>query len=212
MSHKISAISVVHNEGEYLADAMEALDPYVDDFVVIDQASTDDTVAIARNWTDKVYLFPRVYYPYAYVHEAALMATHEWVLKMDPDERWDVELLEMLGDLIDEQNPDSSSPDIVAFRIWYGGDDKSHATRLWRKSRVIWTDSFDAAPYNVEDLVIKAIGGDGRIRNLRTRESSAERYRLEGARRLLERYGDTEVEPYKNFCNYYRQILSGEMT
>lgn len=180
---------------------------YVSEFVVIDQGSTDNTVEIAKQFTDKVYLFPRVYYPFAYMAHAALMARFEWVLKVDPDERWDTELLEQFTELIGPFR----FPDMFCFRIWYGGDDKSYAARLWKKSKVLWTDSFDAIPYNAKNLRIVNDESDGRIRNLRTRESSGERYRTEGARRLLARYGDTNVEPYKNFCKYYRAIIDGEI-
>jgi len=206
MPNLISALAVVHNEGEYLEESFSHLKDYVSEFVVIDQGSTDNTVEIARQFTDKVYLFPRVYYPFAYMAHAALMARWEWVLKVDPDERWDTQLLKRFGELIRPLN----FADMYCFRIWYGGDDKSHAARLWRKSKVLWTDSFDAIPYNEKELDVVKDDSEGRIRNLRTRESSGERYRVEGSRRLLARYGDTEVEPYKHFCEYYRDIIAGE--
>jgi len=199
----ISAICNVYNEGEYLNDSFEHLSKHVDEFVVIDQGSTDNTVEIAREWTDKVYLFPRVYYGYAYIHQAALMARHEWVLKCDPDERWDDAALRMLPALM------ARKPDIVRFHVEYGGDALSFGARLWQKSRVLWTDSFDSGPIQEGVSILDA--EDGLITNLRTRESAPERYRIEGARRLLARYGDTEVEPYKHFCEYYRQIISGEV-
>jgi len=200
----ISVIVNVHNEEEYLEEAFGLLAPYVDDFVVVDQGSTDRTVEIARKFTNKILLFPRVYYSYAYIHQAALLANHEWVFKPDPDERYDTELLEKLGEYISWDN----YSDILAFRMIYGGDDLSSCPRLWRKSRVIWTDSFDAVAYNAENLVVRHIDDGVRIRNLRTRESAGERYRIEGAKRLLARYGDTEVEPYKNYCAYYREIAA----
>lgn len=196
----ISVICNVYNEEEYIADAFDALMPYTDEFVVIDQGSTDATVKIAREYTEKVYRFPRVHYGYAYIHQAALMAENEWVLKCDPDERWDEELLKQFAALI------SMKPDIIRFHMEYGGDSLSLAARLWQKSKVLWTDSFDAVAYNEESLVILDIE-HGKITNLRTKESAPDRYRVEGARRMLARYGDTTVEPYANYCNYYKRII-----
>ena len=201
----ISVLSVVHNEEEYIEEAFTLLKPHVDDFVVIDQESTDKTVEIARKFTDKVYLFPRVYYAYAYIHEAALVAKHEWVLKCDPDERWDIRLLNLFPSLIDE------GCDIICAKMFYGDDDKSYVPRLWRKSKVIWTDSFDSVPYNLENYPLKVYTTDnGGILNLRSRESVMSRYRVEGAKRLLARYGDTNVDPYQHYCEYYRKIVKGE--
>ena len=198
----ISVLVIVHNEEEFIGDAFNLLKPYIDEFVVIDQESTDKTVEIARQFTDKVYLFPKVYYQMAYIHEAALMARNEWVLKCDPDERWDTKLLEMLGDLIMQDY------DVFRFRMLCDGDDKTFVQRLWRKSKVIWTDSYDPLIYNADKLKIFDVQ-EGKIENLRSRTSAMDRYRREGARRLIERYGDTNVEPYKNYVKYYKEIVGG---
>lgn len=206
----ISVISVVHNEAEYLAERYRELQPYVDEFVVIDQGSTDDTVKVARQFTHKVFLFPRVYYMFAYMAHAALMARNEWVLQCSPDEEWDGELLGMLGNLI------LRGYDAVRFPVVYADtppdDPICYGFRLWRRGMVLWTDSYDAVPYNLDSLRVLDVPEHGRILNLRTRESAIERYRMEGAKRLLARYGDTDVEPYANFCAYYHQIIEGKQT
>jgi glycosyltransferase involved in cell wall biosynthesis len=201
----ISAICNVYNEAEYIAEAFRLIRPYVDDFVVADQGSTDDTVEIASEFTDKIVRFPRVYYGYAYIHQAALLATHRWVMKIDPDERYDAEILDNLGRCI------AQDADMVKFRIEYGGDSKSLVTRLWKKDRIIWTDSFDAVLCEMPGRTFSEYVWDhGKIVNLRSRESVPERYRIEGAKRLLARYGDTNVEPYNNYAAYYSMIVNGE--
>jgi len=199
----ISVLAIVHNEETFIGDAFNLLKPYVDEFVVIDQESTDRTVEIARAFTDKVYLFPKVYYQMAYIHEAALMARNEWVLKCDPDERWDTELLKKFESLINQEC------DVFRFRMLCDGDDRTFCQRLWRKSKVIWTDSFDPLIYNLDKLKIFDVQ-EGRIENLHSRKSALDRYRREGARRLIERYGDTKLEPYANYVRYYREIVGGK--
>ena len=205
----ISVIAVVHNEEQYIEERFEELSLYVDEFVVIDQASTDRTVEIARKFTDKVYLFPRVYYMSGYMPHAALMAKHEWVMGCSPDEKWDPELLAQLPDLLWQD------ADMFSFPVVYGDeelpepDKVTYGYRLWRRDKVLWTDSFDAIPYNLNKLKVEKVGG-GVVRNLRTRESGMARYRIEGAKRLLHRYGDTKVEPYANYCKYYKEIISGD--
>lgn len=206
---RISVVAVVHNEAEYIERSFEALWNYVDDFVVIDQESTDNTVALAKSFTDKVYLFPRVYYPFAYIHEACLMANHDWCLKCDPDETWDKSLLEQFSLWA------NSDYDIINFNVM-GIDDKKKDIppthpRLFRKSKVIWTDSLNASPYNKENLLEFGVGNDvGVIRNARTHKESIESYRIEAAKRLLARYGDTKVGVYKDLVCLYKEILANE--
>jgi len=203
----ISVVVNLYNEGEYLEESFTQLSAHVDEFVVIDQGSTDNTVEIARQFTDKVFLFPRVYYSYAYISQACLMARNEWVFKPDADERYDPKILDALPKMLEADN------DMIQFRMEYGGDSESFVTRLWKKSRVLWTDSFDSVPCLLEGCTPSTYTWDhGKVVNLRTRESAPKRYRIEGAKRLLARYGDTEVEPYKNYCDYYRRIISGEAT
>lgn len=199
-TNTISVVSVVHGEEQYLEDAFNQFKPYVDDFVVIDQESTDRTVEIAKKFTNKILVFPRVYYPFAYYSHACLLANHEWVIKCDPDERWDDGLLTQLQDLA------TSNADLCLFHMDVNGNKEGLHCRMWRKNKVIWTDSLDPAPYNIENLVVKEVTG-GYLRNLR--ELNSKRYRKEAARRLLVRYGDTKIPIYVERCKYYQDIVDG---
>ena len=199
----VSVVASISNEAEYIEEAFRLLAPHVDDFVVVDQGSADRTVEIARQFTDKIYLFPRVYYSYAYIHHGALMARNDWILKCDPDERWDSCLLDNLGKYI------AGGHDIIKFRMEYWGERKSFNPRLFRKSKVLWTDSLDARPYNEETLDMLEVD-DGIIKNLRSYQDSLDRYRLEGAKRLLARYGDTDVPFYKTMVAFYKKLTKKE--
>lgn len=205
----ISIIAVVHNEEKYIEERFNEFKPYADEFVVIDQASTDRTSEIIRKFTDKVYLFPRIYHMFGYVPHVALMAKNEHVLLCIPDEKWDKSLLEALPSLVVQDY------DIFWFIVEYTDEAKqelsTYGSRMWRRDKVLWTDSFDAIPYNESKLKRLSVQ-NGVVKNLRTRDSSMDRYRAEGAKRLLARYGDTEVEPYANFCMYYRELAKGIKT
>ena len=205
--NNISVLAVVHNEHDYLEESFNALKPYVDEFVVIDQGSTDDTVIIAKRFTDKVFLFPQVFYEGAYMAHAALMAKNEWVLKCNPDELWDEILFKEFSVLL------AGEYDIVRFKLSYIGlpaqPPYSYGARLWRRNKVLWTDSFDPIPYGEENLV-QFCCESGFILNRHSPESALQRYRLEGAKRLLVRYGETKVAPYENYCRYYQEIVDSK--
>lgn len=203
--NKISVLAVIHNEEKYLEESFNLLKPFVDEFVVIDQESTDSTIELAKKFTDKIFRFPRVYYEGAYMAHAALMAKNDWVLKCNPDERWDTKLLENLSKYI------ADDYDIIRFQMKYieGNPPYSFGARLWKRNKVLWTDSFDPLPYNAEQLKQLYIK-ENVITNLNSCGSSLDRYRREGAKRLLARYGDTRLEPYKNYCRYYESIIGGK--
>ena len=59
---------------------------WADEIVVVDSESTDDTVAIARQYTDTVIV--REWPGYiAQKNHAASIASHDWILSLDADER-----------------------------------------------------------------------------------------------------------------------------
>jgi glycosyltransferase involved in cell wall biosynthesis len=82
---KLSVTVITKNEAADLADALASV-AWADEIVVVDSQSTDDTVAIARRFTDRV--VARAWPGYiAQKNYAAAMATHDWILSLDADER-----------------------------------------------------------------------------------------------------------------------------
>ena len=82
---KVSVTVIAKNEAADLADALRSV-AWADEIVVVDAESTDDTAAIARQFTDRVIVRP---WP-GYVDQknfAAASASHDWILSLDADER-----------------------------------------------------------------------------------------------------------------------------
>ena len=94
----MSAIVITKNEADAIADALASLS-WADEIVVVDAESTDNTVAIARQFTDRVYVRPWNGYVEQKNHAASL-ATHDWIFSLDADERVTDELRDEIRALL----------------------------------------------------------------------------------------------------------------
>ena len=82
---KISVTVITQNEAADIGDALQSVG-WADEIIVVDSHSTDETVAIARRYTDRVVVRD---WP-GYVDQknyAATVASHDWILSLDADER-----------------------------------------------------------------------------------------------------------------------------
>lgn len=81
----VTATVITFNEAANIQPALESLS-WADEIIVVDSNSTDNTVAIARRFTDRVVVRP---WP-GYIDQknfAAAQATHDWIFSLDADER-----------------------------------------------------------------------------------------------------------------------------
>ncbi|MBK7629744.1 MAG: glycosyltransferase family 2 protein [Ignavibacteriales bacterium] len=94
--NKISAIIITGNEENNIKDCLKSVQ-WADEIIVVDSESTDKTVEIAKDFTDKVFI--RKWSGYSSQKTYALsLATNDWVLSIDADERVSEELSkEILG-------------------------------------------------------------------------------------------------------------------
>jgi glycosyltransferase involved in cell wall biosynthesis len=106
---KVTVTVITRNEAGNLAAALESV-RWADEIVVVDSESTDDTVAIARQFTDKVIVNPWPGYV-AQKNFAAERATHDWILSLDADERVSPELKAEIQQLL------ATEPAAAGFRI-----------------------------------------------------------------------------------------------
>jgi glycosyltransferase involved in cell wall biosynthesis len=87
---KISATIIVRNEAENIEAVCQSVE-WADEIVIVDSDSTDDTVEIARGFTNNIY--NREFNGYKDKHEYAdSMATGDWIFWIDADERVTPEL------------------------------------------------------------------------------------------------------------------------
>jgi glycosyltransferase involved in cell wall biosynthesis len=101
---KISACVIVYNEERKIRRCLQSL-TWCDEIIVVDSFSTDNTPAVAREFTDKVYQHEWL----GYVGQRNLVRGHarnDWILYLDSDEEVSPGLRdEILAEFAKPENP-----------------------------------------------------------------------------------------------------------
>lgn len=95
---KLSVTIITYNEEKNIRDCLNSV-KWADEIVVVDSFSTDKTIEICREYTDRVY---QNKWP-GFVEQknfALTKASHSWVLSIDADERISDELREEIKGLL----------------------------------------------------------------------------------------------------------------
>ena len=88
---KISACIISFNEEDKIEDCLKSLLPVADEIVLVDSLSTDSTLQIAGQYTDRIFHQPFL----GHIEQknlAVSKASNDWILSLDCDERLDDEL------------------------------------------------------------------------------------------------------------------------
>ena len=92
----ISGVVITFNEEDRIRDCLESLD-FLDEIIVVDSNSTDQTVKIAREYTDQVYCVD--WKGYAISKNYGIdKARNNWILSLDADERISASLRQSIID------------------------------------------------------------------------------------------------------------------
>lgn len=100
MKIPISAIVLTYNEEDDIKECLESVRDLADEIFVVDSGSSDKTLNIARQYTDKIFSHP--FENYAVQRnwaENSLPIKNEWVLHLDADERISPELAAELDNI-----------------------------------------------------------------------------------------------------------------
>lgn len=82
----ISLVMIVRNEETHLPKCLDSIHAEVDEIIIVDTGSTDQTRKVALNYTDKVYSFPWNDDFSAARNFALQKASGQWILSLDADE------------------------------------------------------------------------------------------------------------------------------
>jgi len=166
MSNKISATIITFNEAKNINACLNSLQNVVDEIVLVDSFSTDNTIALAAEFNCVIY--KREFINFLEQKEFAdSKTTCDWILNIDADERLSPELQKSI---IQFKTQISSS--VGAFkmnRLNYIGDtivkccgwypDKK--VRLYKTKNIKWAGGpVHASPKVENGVTVKSLGGD----------------------------------------------------
>lgn len=99
----LSVVIIAKDEAGRIGECLQSV-AWADEIVVVDSGSADDTCAIARRYTDKVFALDwRGFGPQK--QAAVERAAHDWVLNVDCDERVTPELAGEIRGLLAQEPP-----------------------------------------------------------------------------------------------------------
>ena len=97
---KISACIISFNEEKKIEDCLKSLVDIVDEIIIVDSLSTDDTLEIAKKYTDKI--FHQKFLGHIEQKNLAVEKTsNDWILSLDCDERLSDELQQSIQKIKD---------------------------------------------------------------------------------------------------------------
>ncbi len=86
---KLSACMIVKNEAAMLKRSLDSIQNLVDEIIVVDTGSTDETVEIAQTFNAKIFHYPWEHDFSKHRNQSILYATGDWILIIDADEAMD---------------------------------------------------------------------------------------------------------------------------
>jgi glycosyltransferase involved in cell wall biosynthesis len=163
---RVTATVITFNEAAHLRAALASL-AFADEIIVVDSQSTDDTVQIAREFTDRVFVRDWPGYV-AQKNFAAEQASHDWIFSLDADERVSAPLADEIRGVLGQGTPGpdattsgaevarptlpstTSGAEVAGYRVprvtfhlgrWLRSTDwyPDHQLRLYHRRRARWT-------------------------------------------------------------------------
>ncbi len=134
----LSVVVLTKNEENNIEDCLRSVYGWADEILVVDDESTDGTVARAQKYADKI-LFKRMVNEGEHRNWAYAQAKNEWVLSLDADEYVTEELKEEITQVLAETSFHAFSIPlrnyIGSYWVKHGGWYPAGKLRLFMKSR-----------------------------------------------------------------------------
>ena len=184
---KLSVTIITLNEEKNIRDALESV-KWAYEIVVVDSGSSDKTVDICKEYTEKVFYNPWPGYM-AQKNFAVDKATYQWILSIDADERVTPRLVKEIQEVLQYPKADAYAMPRHVFYLgkWidHSGWYPDYKVRLFRKDNARW------GGINPHDVVIV----NGKVEYLKGD---------------LNHYTYKDISHHVNTINNYTTISAGE--
>lgn len=140
---KLSLCIATHNEAKNLHYALDSTISWVDEAIIVDGASTDNTIELARSYGTKIKIIETTNPPIFHINKqkAIEAATGDWILQLDADEEITEELREEIHQIVSNERTAEGK---IAYQIprrnyflgrflMKGGVYPDHTIRLYKR-------------------------------------------------------------------------------
>lgn len=152
--NSLSVIIITKNESHNIRECLESV-KWADEIIVVDSGSSDDTVSIAKEFTDKVFF--NEWKGFADQKSFAMQKVkNDWVLSLDADERVTEKLRdEILNSNLDEFDGYRIKRDnyFLGKQIRGSGWGNDYQLRLFRKSKTKLTNRLVHEGFEVDGII-----------------------------------------------------------
>ncbi len=161
MREKLSVIIITKNEEKNIKECLESV-KWADEIILVDAFSEDKTIEIAKNYTNKI--FQREWTGFAEQKQFSLkLASYEWILSLDADERVSHSLKQKLLYLLEhkEELEAFDGYSIKRDNFFLGkkikgcGWNKDFQLRLFKKSKAKVTERLVHEGFEVSGRTVK---------------------------------------------------------
>ncbi len=154
---RLSVIVNTKNAAPFLRSCLQSVQDIADEIVLVDMASTDQTLSIAAEFPAvKVYQYPNPDVGYADPARqfAFDRATGDWLVIIDADEQFPEKLARRIRQIVDAEAPTSPAQayyfprrnEIFGYFFTGTGWYPDYQLRLWRRDRVHWREGVHSQP------------------------------------------------------------------
>lgn len=210
----VTAVSFVYNEAENIRECLENLAPHVDQVLLIDMDSTDNTLDIAYEYTKDIYRKPHLVCGDQYKEFLAHNAKGDWLLWFYPDERFGPKFLTDIRKLMESTEFDAYAlmrheyRDGIRLMPHGTNESPNFQNRLHRRGKgIFYTElvhaelhgRFNPCPLPEEYFMEHRKTNVGQeFDNYRTYVEM---------KHLVWKYRETKIEPYRTYIDSYRRII-----
>ena len=183
---KVSVYIICKNEEKHIKRVLESVKEFTE-IIIVDSGSIDNTIEIAKNYTDNIY--HQEWMGFAKQKEyARSLCSNEWVLNLDADEELTIELKNEIISTINENKVDGLNIKISSL---YLGKFNSEKSKFNRRIRFFRKD----LGYYPEKLVHESIIVNGKIKK---------------AKGFIYDYGTIDLKTHLDKINAYSSLRAEE--